>query len=126
MRVRLFNRGKGWYISCSNYKDENDKAYLGVYFPQTVIEPHFNDNGRGYSVKDIDIEEAKFTSYKGKVGLTIFKYLELSDIQLEKTNARDEKGHYEEPKAEQMPLENKGKDMFGAISPIEPDDLPFY
>lgn len=73
MIVKIFNRGKGWYILCSNYKDETDKAYVNLFFPNHM-EPSYIDNGRGFSVQDIDIAEAKFTSYQGKVGLTVFKY----------------------------------------------------
>ena len=48
---------------------------------------------------NIDILEAKFTSYQGKPGMTIFKYIE--------SKKDDSK-------------------MFGAENIVEPDDLPFY
>jgi hypothetical protein len=32
-------------------------------------------------VKDIDIQEMKFTSYKGKAGVTIFKYSMIEDTK---------------------------------------------
>lgn len=108
MKQTIFSKGKGWYISCSNYKDENDKAYLNLYFPKNS-EPPYADNGRGYSVKQIDILEAKFTSYQGKVGLTVFKYTEIKD----------------EPKKEQEQKDDT-KEMFGSSTVIEQDELPFY
>ena len=73
MKQRIFNSGKGWYISATNYHDEKDKAYVNLYFPKNT-EPDFNPNNKGYSAIDIDIIESKFTSYRGKVGLTVFKY----------------------------------------------------
>ena len=27
MKVRIFNRGRGWYVSGSNYQDSEDKAF---------------------------------------------------------------------------------------------------
>ncbi len=81
MKIKIFNKGKGWYVSASNYKDSNDKAYMGLFFPYG--EPTYQENEKGYSVIDIDIQEAKFTSYKGKIGLTVFKYELFSNIDLE-------------------------------------------
>jgi hypothetical protein len=109
MKVKIFNQGKGWYISATNYKDNNDKAYMNVHFAQShCAEPTYQDNGRGFSVQDIDIIEAKFTSYKNKVGLTIFKYELLTNVDLNDTS-------------------NFGGSRSGLGSNvIEPDDLPFY
>ena len=76
MKQTIFSKGRGWYISCTNYKDDKDKAYLDLFFPQNS-EPEYHDNGRGFSVKKIDILESKFTSYKGKIGMTVFKYVEV-------------------------------------------------
>ena len=70
MKVKIFSSGSGWYISCTNYKDDKDKAYIGLFFPQNT-EPYYQENSNGYDAKDIDILEAKFTSYKGKVGMTV-------------------------------------------------------
>lgn len=109
MRIKMFSKGRGWYVSATNYKDDKDKAYLNLFFVNHT-EPAYVDNGRGFSVMDIDILEGKFTSYQGKIGLTIFKY----------TMA--------EPRAEGEPSHeitigrsNEG----GQIDGIEPDDLPF-
>lgn len=118
MKQKIFSKGNGWYISCTNYKDEKDKAYLNLFFPQNTT-PFYQDNGRGFSVKDIDIQEAKFTSYKGKIGMTIFKFEELSELPVTEQNMRQEINH-------QVPLNDGSTDMFGGSSFIEPDDLPFY
>jgi len=96
MKQKIFSKGKGWYISANNYKDKEDKCYINLYFPKGT-EPMYIDNGRGFSVKDIDIQEMKFTSYKGKAGVTIFKYSMIEDTK-----------EYS-PKVE-----------------IEPEELPFY
>lgn len=76
MRLRIFNRGNGWYVSATNYKDNTDKAYMNVYFgnhdepiPNTV-----NMQESGFDFTDIDVLEAKFNSYKQKISMTIFKY----------------------------------------------------
>ena len=107
MRVKIFNRGKGWYIICNNYKDENDKAYLDLFFPQKT-EPKFVPNDRGFSVKDIDIIEGKFTSYFKKAGLTVFKYAEIEPNEV-----------YVEPEYEDIK-----KDDNNVV--IEESELPFY
>lgn len=76
MKVKIFNRGKGWYISAKNYKDENDRAYMSVRFvncPEIV--PHNNE--QGYASADIKIEEASFGAYQGKMNMTVFKYTEV-------------------------------------------------
>lgn len=104
MKIKMFNQGKGWYISASNYKDRQDKAFMNLHFSANHCqEPTFKDNGRGFSVMDIDVQEATFTSYKGKIGLTIFKYEQLSDIDLDTSK-------------------------FGSAieTNISPEDLPFY
>lgn len=80
MKQKIFSKGKGWYISANNYKDKEDKCYINLYFPKGT-EPMYIDNGRGFSVKDIDIQEMKFTSYKGKAGVTIFKYSMVEDAK---------------------------------------------
>lgn len=71
MKQRIFKSSKGgWYVLGSNYQDKNDVAYLNLFFPEHS-EPQSNEK-----YIDIDILEGKFTSYKGKIGWTIFKYLE--------------------------------------------------
>lgn len=111
MKTKIFSKGQGWYISATNYKDETDKAYINLYFPQGndfTGEPEFIPNDRGYSALDIDILEARFTSYKGKAGMTIFKYDLLTEAKM------DAKSSYS---IREVPTE---------IQTIEEDDLPFY
>lgn len=72
MKTRLFNRGNGWYVSATNYKDKEDKAYMNVFFPKNS--PDFHETEKGYDVLDIFVEEGAFNCYKGKIGLTVFKY----------------------------------------------------
>ena len=31
MKQRIFNKGKGWYISASNYKDKEDKIVISGF-----------------------------------------------------------------------------------------------
>ena len=112
MKVRLFNKGKGWYVSATNYKNNNDKAYMNVHFTREAGEPEVDMNDKGYSVKDIKIIEGKFNSYKGVVGLTVFKYEQISDIDLEE-------------KRYQQPLNDGDSDMFGRKNIIDEKDLPF-
>ncbi|MBR2653989.1 MAG: hypothetical protein IKD59_05470 [Lachnospiraceae bacterium] len=105
MKVRIFSKGQGWYISATNYKDNQDKCYINVHFVQHT-EPEYIDNGRGFSTLEIDIQEAKFSSYHGKAGLTIFKY--------EILNVEPVKGYT----IEHGPTGAK-------INGIEDEDLPF-
>lgn len=112
MKQKIFNRGKGWYISATNYKDQNDKAYLNLFFPKNT-EPLYQDNGRGFSVKDIDIDQAKFTSYQGKLGMTIFAYTEISTEEFE-------------PDDEATLTIRKQQINDGVSFTVEPEDLPFY
>lgn len=79
MKQRIYNGKTGWYIFGSNYKDKSDCAYLNLYFPKGT-EPVNNGD-----YMEIDIQEAKFTAYKGKIGMTIFKYEPLTFIDLEHT-----------------------------------------
>ena len=112
MKQKIFNRGKGWYISATNYKDQNDKAYLNLFFPKNT-EPFYQDNGRGFSVKDIDIDQAKFTSYQGKLGMTVFAYTEISTDEFE-------------PNEEAIQEIRKQQTNDGVSFNVEPEDLPFY
>ena len=75
MKVRIFNKGKGWYVSATNYKDKEDKAYMNVHFPTNEPIPNgANIDQSGFDFTDIDVLEAKFGSYKQKVTMTVFKY----------------------------------------------------
>lgn len=115
MKQKIFSKGNGWYISATNYKDKEDKCYINLFFPKNT-EPQYVDNGRGFSVKDIDIQEMKFTSYKGKAGATIFKYQEVNDAADSNRQFIDSVQGTEYAK------------KFGGSQDvdIEPSDLPFY
>ena len=115
MKIRMFNKGTGWYISASNYKDREDKAYANVHFSKNHCqEPKYIDNGRGFSVQDIDVKEGIFTSYKGKIGITIFKYDLLTNISMNEQN---------EPYTSNFGGDRA--DSYQSLD-IEPNDLPFY
>ena len=113
MEQTIFNKGNGWYISASNYKDQNDKCYISLFFPHNT-DPWYEDNGRGFSVKVIDIEKAKFTSYKGKAGLTIFKYTE-PEVRTDN-----------QPKEAVETITRQQNESGGGYEEIKQDDLPFY
>ena len=76
MKQKIFSKGNGWYISATNYKDEKDKAYTNLFFPKN------SDPADG--TKEIDAIEWRLTCYKGKVGMTIFKYEPCAEGGLEK------------------------------------------
>ena len=83
------NKGQyGWYTTAKNRNDKEDKAYVNLFFPKNT--------GPADGTEEIDAIEWRLTCYKGKVGMTIFKY---------------------EPCAEGVPE----KDV-----KIEPNDLPFF
>lgn len=104
MKIKLFNRGKGWYISATNYQDKEDKAYVNVHFTQQCGEPEAQMNDQGYASIDVDVIEAKFESYKKKPKLTVFKYELLTGSDLSK-------------------MGGSRSDSYKNI--IQPDDLPF-
>lgn len=62
-----------WYVVGTNYKDKEDKAYMDLFFLNGT-EPEFVPDKDGKCSYNISIEEGKFTSYKNKMGLTVFKY----------------------------------------------------
>lgn len=76
MKVRIFNRNKGWYVPCVNWQDKEDKAYMNVHFPHRdePIPDNVAMENSGYCFTDIDVLEAKFECYKGKISMTVFKY----------------------------------------------------
>lgn len=108
MKQRIFNQGKGWYISASNYKDKNDRAYMNIHFA-VCAEPEYKPtNDSTFTFVDIDIQEQKYTSYKGKIGLTIFKY----ELIL--------------PEGEFPEMDKQGKEYATQQIEIDADSLPFY
>ena len=61
------NKGQyGWYTTAKNRNDKEDKAYVNLFFPKN------SDPADG--TKEIDVQEWQLSCYKGKVGMTIFKY----------------------------------------------------
>ena len=122
MKQRIFSKGKGWYISASNYKDKDDKAYMNVHFAKCE-EPHYEPTADSeFIFTDIDIQEQKYGAYKGKMTLTVFKYEPIQSkgalTEIDKQN-----GEW----AEQL----KGTpyaDKFGGSQDVDikPGDLPFY
>lgn len=76
MKLRIFNRGQGWYVPCTNYKDNTDKAYMNVRFAHRddPIPDNVAMETSGYCFTDIDVLEAKFECYQKKVNMTVFKY----------------------------------------------------
>lgn len=73
MKIRLFNKGKGWYVSATNWKLNTDKAYMNVRFVKCE-EPQFQETPQGYDIADVFVDEGKFEAYNGKISLTVFKY----------------------------------------------------
>lgn len=71
------SKGKyGWYTTAKNRNDKEDKAYVNLFFPKNT------DPADG--TKEIDAIEWRLTCYKGKVGMTIFKYESCAEGGLEK------------------------------------------
>lgn len=71
------NKGQyGWYTTAKNRNDKEDKAYVNLFFPKNT------DPADG--TKEIDAIEWRLTCYKGKVGMTIFKYEPCAEGGLEK------------------------------------------
>lgn len=71
------NKGQyGWYTTAKNRNDKEDKAYVNLFFPKN------SDPADGTG--EIDVIEWRLTCYKGKVGMTIFKYEPCTEGGLEK------------------------------------------
>lgn len=96
MKLYIKKGQYGWFTTATNYKDKEDKQFVSLYFPKDT-EPTEN-------VECIEPLEWKLTSYKGKVGMTMFKYQPL-----------DEKNDMGGDRAA------IGKDVG-----IAPSELPFY
>ena len=71
------NKGQyGWYTTAKNRNDKEDKAYVNLFFPK--------NSDPAVGTKEIDAIEWRLTCYKGKVGMTIFKYEPCAEGGLEK------------------------------------------
>lgn len=108
MKATIYNRGTGWYITATNYKNKEDKTYISVFFPNNS-DPMYVETKEGYDKRVINIAEGKFTSYKGKAGLTVFKYSEVND---------DNNGMEQ--------ITRKQDNGGGGYAEIKANDLPFY
>lgn len=74
MIQRIFNQGKGWYISAKNRFKPEDKAYMNVFFPMRNDPERLPEPGEDYSWVDIEILQHKFEAYQGKMNLKVFEY----------------------------------------------------
>lgn len=108
MKQIIFKGKFGWYILANNYKDKTDVAYVNLFFPKDS-EPL----GEEKTHKWIDITSCAFTSFKGKIGLTIFAYDET-----------------ESPKKASENLASKVDEFINdnniSLVDVEQDNLPFY
>lgn len=99
MKTRMYNKGHGWYIFASNWKDKEDKCYINVFFAKCE-EPQGDD-------VTIDIQEARFGCYQGKAQLSVFKWESVKDESWTNKFGGDR------------------ADAAKSVD-IEPSDLPFY
>ena len=74
MKQRIFNKGRGWYISAKNRYDKEDRAYMNVFFPMRNQPDRLPLPGEAYSFVDIEIIGHKFEAYNGKIQLKVFEY----------------------------------------------------
>lgn len=118
MKQKIFSKGKGWYISATNYKNKEDKCYINLYFPKNT-EPEYKENGRGFSAIDIDIQEMKFGCFNGKAEITVFKY-----AKVEKSTEEQNKEFIESVQGTPY-ADNFGGTQSQDVD-ISPDELPFY
>ena len=116
MKQRIFNKGRGWYISASNYKNKEDKAYMNVHFA-VCSEPIYRPAGDNpFTFIDINIVEQKYEAYQGKIGLTVFKYEIIKPTQ---------EGMTEMDRQEEKYAVNQEEPADFNVD-IAPEDLPFY
>lgn len=105
MKLRIFNKGNGWYTTATNYKDKEDKAYVNVKFMRDQ-EPYYNQPADSPFVStDIFIDEGKLDCYKGKVGLFVFRWSYVNE--------------------DGKPNEEDTNVKFGDVQ-IDEKDLPFF
>ena len=107
MKQRIFNRGKGWYISASNYKNKDDRAYMNVRFAVCTEPTYIHVGDNPFIFKDIDIQDQKYECKDGKMYLTVFHYKLIED------------------NGEMTELEKQG-DKYATSVEIKPEELPFY
>lgn len=75
MKLYIKSKGNGWFTVATNFKDKEDSCTISLFFPKNVEEPAYipTADGKAYTIA-INPIEWKFNSYKGKPGMTIFKY----------------------------------------------------
>lgn len=96
MIQRIFSSGKGWYISGTNRYDQNDKAYMNVFFPRNEEPAFIHAPNENYTYIDIEILSHKFESYKGKINLKVFEYKVVKtkqDVDQEKASSQIPEQH---------------------------------
>ena len=122
MKQRIFNRGKGWYIPCKNYSNQEDTCVLWVNFmrdTEPVYQPKADSD---FVFMDIIIDEAKINCKDKKVSnIFVFKYR-----VIEPEGKLTEVDRQNKEFAEQVRGTPYEKNFGGVSNPIAPDDLPFY
>lgn len=125
MKQRIFNKGRGWYISASNYKNKDDKAYMNVHFA-VCDEPAYIPSGDNEFVFiDIDILEQKYEAYQGKINLTVFKYSIIEPKKDGLTEVEKQNHEFAESIQETAYTQKFGSTVTENLD-LSPDDLPFY
>lgn len=121
MKVRLFSRGRGWYISCQNKNVNDDRFFINVYFKDGE-EPYADMTGKEFVFTDIDVQEAQFKCSNKKPYMKVWKY-ENVDGSGALTEVEQENKDF----AERVRGTEYEKN-FGASQSvkIEDSDLPFY
>ena len=121
MKQRIFNKGRGWYISCTNKNNQDDKCYINVYF-KDGDEPYADLNDKDFVFIDIDIKESRFYSSNKKPYLKVFVY---DKIVYEGVldEVAEENGQF----AESVIGTEYERKFGGSQAPvIDEKDLPFY
>ena len=120
MKQRIFSRGKGWYIPCKNYKDENDKTTFYVNFKKGEEPRYLPPEGQEWCFLDIDIESARFECFNGKSNMKVWSYT----ITESKDTKTEEQNREFIDSLSGTPYEKK---FGGSSAPvIDENDLPFY
>lgn len=96
MKIRIYNKGNGWYLPIGNYKNKEEKPiFMNIKFPKGFApEPTYVPDLDGNCKKDLIVNEASFNKYtndKGelKLSMSIFQYeipQEMDDSKFGYTN----------------------------------------
>lgn len=126
MKLKIFNAGYGWYIPAFNYKNDDDRKIIKLFFPKNS-QPTAEFNASGKAILSIDAIEGKFTCYEGNVGLTVFKYNLLDEAYMPQ-----ESGYETTSGIPEMNQQDHQEYEYVMGSPIdeepqmEMEELPFY